>query len=62
MDVAVDATRREDLSFPSNGLRSWSHDDRHSRLGVGVAGFSNGNDAAVPQAHIGFDDAPPIQD
>ena len=62
MNVAVDAPRREDLPFASNGLRSWSHHDRHPLLGVGVAGFSDGHDAAVPQAHIGFDDAPPIQD
>ena len=62
MNVAVDAPRREDLPFASNGLRSRSHHDRHPLLGVGVACFSDGNDATVLKAYIRFHDAPPIQD
>ena len=48
MDVAVDATGREDVSFASNGFCSWSHNDCHTLLNVWIAGFSDGNDAAVP--------------
>ena len=36
--------------------------DRHAGLGVGVARFADGADAAVAQADVGLDDPPPIQD
>ena len=39
-----------------------AHHDRHARLGVGVARFADGADAAVAQADVGLDDPPPIQD
>ena len=62
VDVGVDATGREDVSFPGDGFGAWAHHDRHPFLGVGVAGFADADDPAVLEADIGFDDAPPVED
>ncbi len=62
VDVGVDAAGGEDFAFAGDDFGAGADDDGHIRLGVGVAGFADGSDAAVLDADVGFDDAPPVQD
>ena len=50
------------MALAGDRLGARAHHDCHARLGVGVAGFADGADAAVAQADVGLDDPPPIQD
>ena len=60
VDVGVDAACGEDFAFASNHFGAGANNDLHIRLGIGVACFADGGDAAVLQPYIGFDDAPPV--
>jgi len=64
MDVRVDAARGEDLALTADDVRGRAD----VQVGVDavrdvrVAGAAQGHDAPVPDADIGADDAPPVQD
>ena len=62
VDVGVDAASREDVPLTGNGFSARSDGDGHPIADVGIARFADGADAAVFEAHISFDNAPPIQD
>ncbi len=61
MDVRVNATSGEDVPFTSNRFGAGPDHDGDAFLDVGVAGLADANDAAIPEADIGLDDAPPIK-
>ena len=61
MNVRIDAAGREDVAFTGDRFGSWPHHDGHPFLGVGVACLPDSHDAAVLQADIRFDDAPPVE-
>ena len=61
VNVGINAARREDHPFPGDRLGAGANDDVYIVLNVGIARFANFDDAALFNAHIGFDDAPPVQ-
>ncbi len=61
MNVRVNPTSGEDLAFPSNGFGAWPDHNGDAFLDVGVACFADAHNAAVLQAYIGLNDAPPIE-
>src|SRR5690554_3401983 len=62
VDVGVDAAGGKDFAFPGDDFGAGADDDGHVWLGVRVAGFADDGDAAFLDAHVGFDDAPPVED
>src|SRR5690554_1810769 len=62
VDVGVDAAGGEDFAFTGDDFGAGADDDGDVWLGVRVAGFADGGDAAFLDAHVGFDDAPPVED
>ena len=62
VDVGVEAAGGEDLAFARDHLGAGADDDRHVGLDIRIAGLADGGDAAVPDADIGLDDAPVIED
>ena len=61
MDVRVDSPSGEDVPFTSNRFGARPDHDGDAFLDVGVAGFADPNNAAILEADIGLDDAPPIK-
>ncbi len=62
MDVAVESTRGEDLTLARDDVGTGTDDDGHAGLDVGIAGLADGADMAFLDGHIGFHDAPMIDD
>ena len=62
MDVGIEATGGEDFAFAGDHLGAGADDDGDARLDVRIAGLADGEDLAVLEADIGFDDAPVIED
>ena len=64
MDVRVDAAGGEDAMLAGNDLggRPDLQTRRHAVLDVRVAGLADGDDAAVANADVRFDDAPVVDD
>src|SRR6185312_762895 len=62
MDVAVDAARGDDLALTRDRLGTRADDDGHARLDIGIAGLADADDAAVPEADVGFHDPPMVED
>jgi len=64
VDVAVQPARGDDFPFTSNhfGRGAYDHARGHSGHEVGVAGLTDGDDAAVANADVGLHDAPVIDD
>src|SRR5258706_481883 len=60
--MAVDAAGGQDLAFAGDRLGARTDDDVDAGLDVGIAGLADAGDAAVPEADIGFDDAPMVED
>ena len=52
MHVHVDAAGGHNLPFAGDHFCSWSDDNGHVRLHVGIAGFADRGDAAVAQADV----------
>ena len=61
VDVGVDAAGGENFAFTGDDFGAGADNDGDVWLGVGIAGFADGGDAAVLQADVGFYDAPPIE-
>ena len=62
MDMSVEAAGGEDPALGSDHLGARADDDGDVGLDVGIAGLADGGDAVALQAHVGFDDAPVIED
>ena len=62
MNMRVEAAGGQNLAFASNGLGGRPDDDRDAGLGVGIAGFADAADPAIPEPDIGLDDAPVVED
>ncbi len=62
MYVGVEPAGGEDLALTGDGFGAGADDDVHARLNIRVAGLADGGDAAVLKAHVGFDDAPMVDD
>ena len=62
VDVAVDAAGGEDHALAGDDLGAGADDDVDAGLDVGVAGLADRGDAAVPDADVGLDDAPVVED
>jgi hypothetical protein len=61
VNVGVNAACGEDHAFARDRLGAGANDDIDIVLNVGIARFANFDDAALFNAHVGFDDAPPVQ-
>ncbi len=63
MNVRVNGARRHNKSVARHDFgRRPDHQIRmHAVHGVGVAGLAQCHDTAVPDSHIGFDNAPVIE-
>src|SRR5215813_2560416 len=61
MDVCIDATGSNNLSFARDHLGSWSDDYADVRLHIGIPGFADCGNASVLNRDIGFHNAPVIQ-
>ncbi len=61
VDVGIDAAGGEDLALTGDDFGAGADHDGHVWLGIRVAGFADGGDAAFLDAHVGFDDAPPVE-
>ena len=62
MNVGVEAAGGEDLAFAGDHLGARPDDDGDAGLDVRIAGLADGEDLAVLQADVGFDDAPMVED
>ena len=62
MDMHVEAAGGDDLAFTGDHFGTGTDDDRDAGLDIGIAGLADGGDPPVPDADIGFDDAPVIDD
>src|SRR6185295_19954572 len=62
MDVGVEATGGENLSFARDHLGARADDDGDVWLNVGIAGFADSGDAAFLETDVGLDDAPVVDD
>ena len=62
MDVGVDGAGGDDVALAGNRLGARTHDDVDPIGDVGVARLADRTDAAVAQADIGLNNAPPIED
>ena len=62
VDVGIDTASGEDMAFTGNGFGAGTDDDVDSGLGVGIARFADSGDVAIADAHIGFHDAPVVDD
>ena len=61
MDVGVNTARSQYFAFAGDDFGAGAYNNVYAWLGVRVAGFADGGDAAFLQADVGFYDAPPIQ-
>ena len=61
MNVSIHSTGRHDLALRSDHLGTRPDDNLHSGLNVRITGLADCVDAAVPQADIGLDYAPVIE-
>jgi hypothetical protein len=62
VDMGVKAAGGEDFTFARDNFGSRSDNDGHAGLDVRIAGLADGENVAVLDADIGFDDAPMIED
>ena len=62
VDMRIDAAGGDDAALAGDGLGAGADDDVDVRLNVGVAGLADGGDLAVPDADVGLDDAPVVDD
>jgi hypothetical protein len=63
MDVGVDSARREDAMFSGDDFsgRANLQPRRHTILDIRVAGFADRRDTPITHPHVGFDDAPVVE-
>ena len=62
VDVRVDAAGGDDVALAGDHLGARADDDVDAGLDVGIAGLADGGDAPVPDADVGLDDAPMVED
>ena len=64
MDMRIDPTGRDDLSFSRQHLGASAdlHSLRHAIHHVGIAGLADADNPAVTDADVRLHDAPPIDD
>ena len=62
VDMGVDAAGGDDAALAGDDLGARADHDVDAGLDVGVAGLADAGDAAVPDADIGLDDAPMVED
>ena len=62
MDVGVEAAGGEDLALAGDHFGAGADDDRHAGLDVGIAGLADRMDEPVPDADVGLDDPPMVED
>ncbi|CAG4926987.1 unnamed protein product, partial [Acidocella sp. C78] len=60
--VRIDAASGDDLALASNDLGTRSDHDGDGRLDIGIASLADAADPAVPDADIGLDDPPVVDD
>ena len=62
MDVGIEAAGGEDLALAGDHFGARTDDDVDAGLDVRIARLADGDDQAVLQADVGFDDAPVVED
>ncbi len=59
--VRINSPGGEQLPLARDGLGAWPNHDIHVGLHIRVAGLADTGDTTVLDAHIRFDDAPPVK-
>ncbi len=62
MNVRIDCASCENTAFACDNLRTRPDDNRHARLGIGIAGFTDARYAPIQQPDVGLVDASIIED
>src|ERR1700719_5022580 len=62
MNVGVKTAGGEDLTFAGDHLGAGPDDDGDAGLDIRIAGLADGENFAVFEADVGFDDAPMVDD